>query len=71
MWSEKVTGTVKKKIEDKGFGFIAADGEKDDIFFHAKACEGVEFDSLQEGDKVEFGIVQGDKGPRATNLRLV
>lgn len=66
-----MTGTVKKKIEDKGFGFIKVDGQDNDVFFHAKDCEGVEFDALHEGDNVEFGIVKGDKGPRATNLRLV
>lgn len=63
-------GTIKKKVEDKGFGFIEQEGSQDDIFFHASACEGVTFDALKEGDEVEFGVSQGDKGPRATNLQL-
>ena len=68
----EVKGKIKKKVDDKGFGFIEQDGDDNDIFFHATDCgEGVEFDALKEGDAVEFGISQGDKGPRATNLQLV
>lgn len=60
------TGTVKKIIADKGFGFIAVEGSAD-LFFHTKETEN--FDSLQEGDAVEFQVGQGPKGPNATGVR--
>ena len=59
-------GTIKKIIADKGFGFIAGDG--DDIFFHHSAVEG-DFDDLQEGDAVEFNVGRGPKGPCAENVK--
>ena len=58
-----------KKLTDKGFGFIASDG--DDLFFHMSALEGVEFDNLQVDQSVEFEIGQGPKGKRAENVRVV
>lgn len=60
------TGTVKKIIADKGFGFIQVEGSAD-LFFHTKSTEN--FDGLQEGDAVEFDIGEGPKGPNATNVR--
>lgn len=60
-------GTIKK-LTDKGFGFI--EGERGDVFFHHSAVEG-DFDSLQEGQKVEYEEGRGPKGPRAENVRLV
>lgn len=65
-------GTIKKIVGDKGFGFITEDksGGKD-IFFHASSVQDVEFDTLQEGDSVEFSTTTGDKGPRADNVRLI
>lgn len=62
------TGTIKKIIGDKGFGFISVDNSKDgDAFFRIQELpEGV---SLNEGDKVEFELVKGDRGPKATSVR--
>jgi CspA family cold shock protein len=62
-----MTGTVKRLIRDKGFGFIAAqDGSE--YFFHQSACKGGQFDTLREGDSVTFDKGQGPKGPRAENV---
>lgn len=66
-----VTGTVKWFNDQKGFGFITReDGEKD-CFVHYTAITGSGFKSLREGEKVEFDVVQGDKGPAAENVRVV
>lgn len=68
--SERETGTVKWFDDQKGYGFIAReDGE--DVFVHYSAIEGTGFRSLMEGDKVEFSVEQGQKGPSATNVRRV
>ncbi|MFC3193457.1 cold-shock protein [Marinicella sediminis] len=67
--SEKVTGTVKWFDESKGFGFIQqASGS--DVFAHYSAIvvEGDGFRTLQEGQQVEFNIVDGQKGPQAENI---
>lgn len=62
-----VTGTIKRLIRDKGFGFVAAqDGSE--YFFHQSACRGVAFDALREGQAVTFEKGQGPKGPRAENV---
>ncbi len=58
------TGTVKFFNTEKGFGFIEVEGEKD-VFVHASALQGV---SLQEGDKVQFDVEKGTKGPQAANV---
>jgi CspA family cold shock protein len=60
------TGTVKKLIADKGFGFIAGDNK--DLFFHRSAVEG-SFEDLREGDQVEFTRGEGPKGPCAENVK--
>ena len=65
-----MTGTIKTKTS-KGFGFIARDGEAKDLFFHSNDLNGVTFDELQEGAKVEFEIEQGPKGPAAKNVKVV
>jgi len=62
-----MTGTVKKKM-DKGFGFISREGEQKDLFFHSNDLQGVTFDELQEGDTVNFEVVNGDRGPSAKNV---
>jgi CspA family cold shock protein len=62
-------GTIKK-LTDKGFGFIKAGGDKD-LFFHSKSLQGVEFDDLQEGQKVSFTEGRGPKGPCAENVTMV
>jgi CspA family cold shock protein len=62
-------GTIKR-LTDKGFGFIDT-GSGNDIFFHMSALEGVRYDELQEGQRVEFNEGQGPKGPRAENVRVI
>lgn len=67
MSDETVTGTVKWFNDDKGFGFIATESGPD-VFAHHTAIEGTGFKSLSEGQKVQFTIVQGQKGPQASNI---
>ena len=64
-----MTGTIKKIVSDKGFGFIAA-SDGNEYFFHQSACTQVAFDSLREGQAVTFERGQGPKGPRGENVRL-
>ncbi|OGM98573.1 MAG: cold-shock protein [Candidatus Yanofskybacteria bacterium RIFCSPLOWO2_01_FULL_41_34] len=64
-----MTGTIKKKIEDRMFGFITPEGESKDVFFHQDALNGVTFEELKEGDAVSFDVVQGEKGPAAKNVQ--
>ena len=63
-----MTGTIKKKVEDRAFGFISREGEAKDLFFHKDGLVGVTFEELQEGDSVTFDVVQGEKGPAAQNV---
>lgn len=63
-------GTIKK-LTDRGFGFIAREGEDKDLFFHSKELQGVEFADLREGDKVQFEVSESPKGPNATNVSRV
>ena len=67
MSDEKITGTVKWFNETKGFGFIERQGGKD-VFVHFSAIAGDGFKMLEEGDRVEFSIEQGPKGPAAANV---
>lgn len=64
----RTTGTVKWFNDAKGFGFITPDGGQKDCFVHHSAIQSQGFRSLQEGDQVEFEIVQGAKGPAAENV---
>ena len=57
-------GTVKWFNNEKGFGFITVDGG-DDVFVHFSAIQGDGFKSLEEGQEVEFTIVEGARGPQA------
>lgn len=63
----KVTGTVKWFNNAKGYGFIGRDGGAD-VFVHYSAIVAEGYKTLQEGDPVEFEIVQGQKGPQAANV---
>ena len=63
------TGTVKKVISDRGFGFIAAEDGKE-YFFHRSGLQGsLDFDRLVGGEKVSFEIESSPKGPRANHVR--
>jgi len=63
-------GTVKWFNGDRGYGFIAVEGGKD-VFVHSSAITGSGDRSLQEGQKVEFDITQGQKGPQAQNVKVI
>lgn len=63
------TGTVKKVIADRGFGFIAAEDGKE-YFFHRNGLQGsLDFDRLIGGERVNFEVEASPKGPRATDVR--
>jgi CspA family cold shock protein len=64
----RMSGTIKRLVRDKGFGFIGADRGAE-YFFHRSACAGETFDRLREGQSVSFDVGEGPKGPRAENVR--
>jgi CspA family cold shock protein len=68
--SERETGTVKWFDERKGYGFITRDGAED-VFVHYSALQGGGFRNLYEGERVEFAVEQGQKGPAAVDVRKV
>jgi cold shock protein len=68
--SERIIGTVKWFNGEKGFGFIEREGGKD-VFVHFSAITADGYRSLQEGQKVEFTVEQGPKGPQASNVTIV
>ena len=63
------TGTVKWFNSEKGFGFIEQDGGGADVFVHYSAIESGGYRELQEGQKVEFDVTQGPKGPQAEKVK--
>ena len=64
------TGTIKKLIRDRGFGFISArDGRE--IFFHQSSLVDIKFDALSEDQEIEFEVEKSFKGPRAFNVRVL
>jgi cold shock protein len=64
----RTTGIVKWFNDSKGFGFITPDGGSKDCFVHHSAIQGSGYKSLAEGERVEFDVVQGQKGPAAENV---
>lgn len=64
-------GTVKWFNDQKGFGFITPDSGAKDVFVHHSAIVANGFRSLAEGDKVEFSVEQGAKGPAASNVQKI
>lgn len=67
---ERKTGTVKWFNGDKGYGFIAPD-EGDDLYVHYSEIQGDGFRSLNEGDRVEFDVTQGQKGLQASKVVVI
>ncbi len=63
------TGTIKKLISDRGFGFITADDGKDYFFHRDGLSASLDFDRLTGGEKVSFDVESSPRGPRATNVR--
>lgn len=64
-----LTGRVKWFSDSKGYGFITPDDGSNDVFVHFSAIQsGTDFKTLAENDRVQFEIVQGDKGPAAENV---
>lgn len=64
-------GTVKWFNSEKGFGFISVDGGGSDVFVHYSAIEMDGYKALEEGQRVEFQVTQGQKGPQADAVRVV
>lgn len=67
--SERITGTVKWFNGSKGYGFIEREGGAD-VFVHFSAIQGEGFRNLEEGQRVEFEVSQGAKGPQASNVTM-
>ena len=65
------TGTVKWFNGEKGYGFITPEDGSKDLFVHFSAIQAEGYKSLEEGQKVEYEATQGQKGPQASNVRLV
>jgi len=63
-----MTGTIAR-LTDKGFGFIAVEGQEKDTFFHSSSLVGVSYDELRDGDAVTFDLEDSDRGPRAVNVK--
>ncbi len=63
-------GTIKR-LTDRGFGFISQEGSDKDLFFHSKELQGVAFEDLREGDKVQFEVAESPKGPNAVQVSKI
>ena len=63
------SGTIKKVMKDRGFGFIKTPDGKE-VFFHRSECRIVDFDHLEQGQAVDFDEESDPKGPRARNIRV-
>ena len=66
----KVRGSIKKMVRDRGFGFIRGDDGKE-VFFHRSGLNASDYDSLNEGDAVEYVVQEGPRGARAENVRAL
>ena len=64
-----MNGKIKRLIRDRGYGFIEAE-DGNEIFFHETGLIDIKFDSLEEGQQVQFDVEKGEKGLRAVNLKL-
>jgi CspA family cold shock protein len=64
-------GVVKWFNDQRGYGFITPDEGEKDVFVHSSGIQGTRQGSLREGQRVEFEITQGEKGPQASNVRPV
>lgn len=69
MFKKMQTGIIARL--NNGYGFITREGEEKDLFFHVNELVGVSFDDLREGDKMQFEVGEGQKGPNAVNVSLV
>lgn len=65
-----MTGTIKT-LTDKGFGFITAEGQEKDLFFHSNSLVGVQYSELHQGDNVTFDVEDSPKGKNAVNVKRV
>ncbi len=63
-------GTIKKLVSDRGFGFIDGD-DRDEVFFHHSVVQGTTFEALSEGQTIEYEAERGQKGPKATTVKVV
>jgi CspA family cold shock protein len=66
----KVKGKIKKLVRDRGFGFVRGDDGKE-VFFHRSGLGAQDYDSLSEGDLVEYVVQEGPRGARAENVRAI
>lgn len=60
---------IIKKLTERGYGFIGAEGQEKDLFFHGESLVDVRFDELREGDAVTFDVTETEKGPAAVNVK--
>ena len=65
-----MTGTIKR-LTDKGYGFIACEGQDKDVFFHSSELKGVRYDEIREGDAMTFEIAESEKGLNAVGVSRV
>ncbi len=69
--AERETGAVKWFNSTKGYGFITRDNDEGDVFVHYSSISGDGYRSLEEGDRVEFSVTEGEKGPQAQDVTVV
>ncbi len=69
--TERETGTVKWFSNNKGYGFITRDGGQQDVFVHYSSIEAEGYRSLAEGQRVEFTVGEGAKGPQAQSVTII